>query len=156
METIKALTLWQPWASLILLGHKCFETRSWHTKYRGQLIIHAAKKQGERLQTKTAFILYNHHKIDIPYEDLPRGVALLTCNLTDCIPITPRERDRQTQLELDCGDWRTGRWAWKLENIEAIEPPIPMTGHQGLWNVSPFFYQQIVKKCHKQQQEQPK
>ena len=40
---MKALTLTQPWASLVASGYKCVETRSWHTQYRGPLAIHAAK-----------------------------------------------------------------------------------------------------------------
>lgn len=39
---MKALTLWQPWASLVALGVKTIETRSWSTGYRGPLAIHAA------------------------------------------------------------------------------------------------------------------
>lgn len=41
---MKALTLIQPWATLIMLGEKQIETRSWNTKYRGKLAIHAGKK----------------------------------------------------------------------------------------------------------------
>lgn len=40
---MKALTLHQPWASLIATGAKTLETRSWPTRYRGPLAIHAAK-----------------------------------------------------------------------------------------------------------------
>jgi len=40
---LKALTLWQPWASLLAGGGKMFETRSWKTNYRGPVVIHAAK-----------------------------------------------------------------------------------------------------------------
>lgn len=43
---IKALTVWQPWASLIAHGVKVFETRSWATKWRGPLAIHAAGRWG--------------------------------------------------------------------------------------------------------------
>jgi hypothetical protein len=41
---MKAITIWQPWASLIAIGAKQYETRSWETKYRGPIAIHAAKK----------------------------------------------------------------------------------------------------------------
>ena len=44
---IKALTLWQPWASLIAWGEKQYETRSWSTEYRGLLAIHASKRETE-------------------------------------------------------------------------------------------------------------
>ena len=40
---MKAITLWQPWASLLACGEKQYETRSWETKYRGPIAIHAAK-----------------------------------------------------------------------------------------------------------------
>ena len=38
---MRVLTLHQPWASLVAVGAKCFETRSWRTHYRGELAIHA-------------------------------------------------------------------------------------------------------------------
>ena len=41
---MKAITIWQPWASLIAVGAKGFETRSWKTSYRGPIAIHAAAK----------------------------------------------------------------------------------------------------------------
>ena len=40
---MKALSLTQPWASLVVIGAKCYETRSWATNYRGPLAIHASK-----------------------------------------------------------------------------------------------------------------
>src|ERR1700694_3122793 len=43
-SAMKALSLWQPWASLIAMGLKEFETRHWATSYRGPLVIHAAKR----------------------------------------------------------------------------------------------------------------
>ena len=42
-KVIKAISLWQPWASLIVCGAKEIETRSWSTKVRGTVAIHAAK-----------------------------------------------------------------------------------------------------------------
>lgn len=41
---MKIITLWQPWASLVALGLKQYETRSWSTQYQGGLLIHAAKR----------------------------------------------------------------------------------------------------------------
>lgn len=41
---MKAITIWQPWASLLAHGMKQYETRSWATKYRGPIAIHAAKR----------------------------------------------------------------------------------------------------------------
>ena len=44
---MRALTLWQPYASLIAMGVKVYETRSWGTAYRGDLVIHAAAKRDQ-------------------------------------------------------------------------------------------------------------
>ena len=41
---MKALSLTQPWAELVVLGEKQWETRSWRTSHRGRIAIHAAKK----------------------------------------------------------------------------------------------------------------
>lgn len=41
---MKAITIWQPWAEFIAAGVKHNETRSWATKYRGPIAIHAAVK----------------------------------------------------------------------------------------------------------------
>ncbi len=50
MSMMKCISLHQPWASLVVLGAKKFETRSWPTSYRGPLLIHAAKKWNPQLQ----------------------------------------------------------------------------------------------------------
>lgn len=110
MKTIKALTLWQPWASLIANGYKQYETRSWFTDYRGKLLIHAAKTINTPIQKDTIFYLQNEHNIRLDGDNLPLGQALCICDLTDCIP-THIERDNQGDLEKDCGDWSNGRWA---------------------------------------------
>ena len=40
---MKAISIHQPWANYVVLGLKQYETRSWHTKIRGRVAIHAAK-----------------------------------------------------------------------------------------------------------------
>ena len=91
---MKALTLWQPWASLVSLGVKTIETRSWDTKYRGPLAIHAAIK-------KPNFATVGNYDIDrffkrAPYRligprcneaELPLGAVVATCELVDVVPI---------------------------------------------------------------------
>ena len=43
-DTMKAISLWQPWGSLWLSPAKRHETRHWQTRHRGKLLVHAAKK----------------------------------------------------------------------------------------------------------------
>ena len=41
MSGIKLISLWEPWATLMAIGAKRIETRSWRTPYRGWLAIQA-------------------------------------------------------------------------------------------------------------------
>ena len=92
---MKAITLWQPWASLIALGVKTIETRSWPAPKAligGRIAIHAAKRQPVEVGTRrlcsggTAMWDYAHPHSD-PV-DLPLGAVVATATLADCVPIT--------------------------------------------------------------------
>ncbi|MEO0684946.1 MAG: ASCH domain-containing protein, partial [Cyanobacteria bacterium J06649_11] len=132
-NTLKAISLWQPWASLIELGLKHYETRSWKTKYRGRLLIcSAAKSTKEQYQQ----YLKISNEIKLPLLDesnFPRGYALAICDLVDCIEMTPEFISQQSQTEILCGDWQVGRYAWKLKNIQPITEPFAVKGKQGLF-----------------------
>lgn len=96
---MKALTIRQPWASLIAAGVKTIETRSWSTKYRGPLAIHAGKATPDGLweggdwaiawdgNPRNAFA-YRH--ILSNRIDLPLGAVVATCTLADVVPITDK------------------------------------------------------------------
>lgn len=96
---MKALTLHQPWASLIALGHKRIETRSWSTPYRGPLAIHAGKslRGWGRKGTRTPLgdfeverfpetLLLRGESLSWPYA-LPLGLVVATAQLVDVVPI---------------------------------------------------------------------
>lgn len=125
---MKALTLWQPYASAIAVGLKKYETRSWKTSYRGPLVIHASVKP----LTKEYKLLANQYDIPIVY-----GKIVAIAELTDCQIMTQELIDIQSQVEINLGDWRVGRYAWKLKNIRLLKPHTKIAGHQGLWNISP-------------------
>ena len=77
---MKALTLIQPWASLILLGEKKIETRSWKTNYRGEIYIHASLSlsKSERVESAKKYLK----------SEIKPGCILFKCELVDCIPMT--------------------------------------------------------------------
>ncbi len=124
---MKAITIWQPYAQAIALGLKTYETRSWPTKYRGKIAVHASIKplsqEGKRLSEKYGIKNFSFSKI------------IVIADLTDCILITEEFIKLQPQIEIDFGNWLTGYYAWKLENIQALKNPIKVSGKQGLWNV---------------------
>lgn len=132
---MKAITLWQPWASLIFTGWKRFETRSWPTFYRGPLAIHAAKRPcpdirwDEPLGDLLIDEFGGHWALD-----LPRGAVIGTVDLVQCLSTEAFDVDAPEQL---CGDWSPGRYAWKLENPHKFAVPIPANGAQGFWEWTP-------------------
>ena len=132
---MKALTLWQPWASLVAWGEKQYETRSWPTSYRGPLAIHASKsKDGWEVWMFNAFYHDALARAGIQHFDaLPLGVVLCVVDLVDVMR-TETLRGKISQQEEQFGDHSMGRFAWKLENVRVLCEPIPCRGFQQLWD----------------------
>lgn len=130
---MKALTLWQPWATLVCLGLKQYETRSWRTPYRGPLVIHAAARpvmreevSGEIIQALKAAGLTSPGT-------LPLGVGLCIVELVDCLWVE-RVRPLISDQERAFGNYAPGRYAWKLENVQPFPEPVKARGYQLLWD----------------------
>jgi hypothetical protein len=143
-KLMKAITIIQPWATLIALGEKKFESRSWATKYRGPLAIHAGKKIEKEICKQEPFksVLAKH---GYTAESLPVSVVVAIGNLTACyevgqVDISQKEADlRWTDRiirwqEFDFGWYEYGRFAWELLDVKALDQPIPAKGQLGLWN----------------------
>lgn len=154
--SMKVITLWQPWASLIPLRLKHYETRSWGTSYRGPLLIHAAKRQmgsaaiAGWLNVQRVAGIEPKDKDDpfFTYLNLPFGKVVAIAQLTDCIKMTQEFIDAQSEIEIACGDWQVGRYAWKLENVQPIEP-IECKGMQGLFD-APVEVKEMIKSQSEQ------
>lgn len=140
---MKAITIWQPWAEFVATGIKKNETRSWATKYRGPIAIHAAVKpirQVVPLLSDEAFRLMIE-KLDkaaskkgqlLTYFDY--GKVIATAELVECHLITEEYLSTLSDTEKALGDYTLGRYAWELKNIEVLQEPVPAKGQQGLWN----------------------
>ena len=129
---MKALSLLQPYASLIAIGAKKIETRSWSTKYRGPLAIHASRSNKNKLLRFMEPFLKALRGIGI----LPLGAIVATCNLVDCIKMTPEFVDfvkSAEGYEIDFGVYEVGRYAWILEDVKPLEKPISASGALSLW-----------------------
>ena len=130
---MKAITLWQPWASLWLTGAKIHETRTWPTKHRGSLAVHAALRTirpGE-LSHELHLICQDYLGMDYA-KNLETGAVLGVIELVDCVPtngLIPISRQ-----DIVCGDFSAGRWAWRRDNLVKFEKPINYRGRQGLWD----------------------
>jgi hypothetical protein len=140
---MKAITIHQPWASLIAIGAKHFETRSWHTEYRGNIAIHVGEKEMFPGNPALSAIV-NTLAAAIPKDDngnipLPHGAIIAVAELVECYPTDGLESVYTKQYlkfqpnELIFGDHTPGRYAWELANVRALPEPIPCRGRQGLW-----------------------
>ncbi len=114
---MKAITIKQPWATLIALGEKRFETRSWQTKYRGPIAIHAGKTM-DKEYCEYPPIKRALQRHGIKNEDLPLGVVVATAELVEChlIPneLSAAGMEFGKKLEGDelyFGDFMDGRYA---------------------------------------------
>lgn len=109
MTLCRALTVRQPWASLIACGVKRIEIRSWATAYRGVLWIHAGAASLAQVPERYARAL-------VLSDELPRGAIIARVDLV--------------------GVRRLGEmWGWCLERPVRLSRPVVCAGRQGLWSV---------------------
>ena len=84
---MKAITVWQPWATLLATGQKHNETRSWKTSYRGEILIHAAKTDHSGILLHIPMEELKHFQKAGVVNELPTGVIVGKANLVDCFQI---------------------------------------------------------------------
>lgn len=122
---MKALSIKEPWASLIVNGYKEYEFRSWKMSYRGKVLIHASKTIEK--EEKQKFDEYN-----LEYS---KGEIIGCATITDCILVDSNfDKILRNKNSKVYGNIHTNLYAWKLENIEKYDHKIKATGKLGLWN----------------------
>lgn len=147
---MRTLTLTQPWATLVAIGAKRIETRSWGTSYRGPLAIHAAKGLGSvggpsglidiclNEPFMTAMRAAGKGFL-VPGQDIPLGAIVAVTSLIDVMPTEDVFKPgawpgRDTPEERAFGDYSPGRFAWVLGKVVPIREPIHVRGMMGLWD----------------------
>jgi hypothetical protein len=157
---MKAISLWQPWASLMAIDAKRNETRSWPTTHRGWIAIHAAKKWDEELEQTC---------LDDPFRDalqtagftaparlkygLPVGAIIAVVNLTACVPTHPLPHDGRYGFfgrphEREFGDYSPRRYAWITRDVIRLPEPVPCRGMQGLFNLPGDVHAQVLSQIN--------
>lgn len=135
---MKVITLYQPWASAIPEGWKLHETRSWSTTYRGPILIHAALQNGitnaeiHRKATE-AFEVSGVPPPEV-WPKFPRGMVVAIARLVHVGRV--EHVGEISPLDRAFGDYSSGRFAWKLEDVKRIKL-YAMKGSQGLRDVAP-------------------
>lgn len=122
---MKAITIKEPWATLIINGYKKYEFRSWKTNYRGKILIHTGiTKEKETLEK---FKNYN-----LEYN---KGAIIGEAELVDCILVDEKLDEELRDLNpIVYGNDHVNMYAWKLENIKKYDKQINIKGKLGLWN----------------------
>jgi hypothetical protein len=138
-DSIPALTLWQPWASLLTEGVKWWETRSWRppeSLIGRRIAIHAAARRMPQAEMASmpelAAICAREHLV---LSALPYGAVIGTVRVVAAYRTTLVRIDLGEQRAL--GDWSVGRWAWRLNDVVEFSDPIPCLGLQRLWTWAP-------------------
>lgn len=123
---MKALTIKQPWATLIMQGDKRFEFRSWQTKYRGDLLIHAGKGIDKEAMKRLEKYLP---------KELPYGKILGKVKLVDCIKMSPEFKELLLKENRDIYTKSSFQknYGWQVSDVEVFENPIDVKGHLSLW-----------------------
>lgn len=123
---MKVLTLKQPWATLVAEGIKKYEFRSWKTKYRGKILIHAGtgidKKELEKFK-------------DLNLEFQSKRI-LAEVEIEDCLELND-DLNKKIIAEKNIAygsKYRTG-YAWKLTNAKKLDYNKEVKGQLGLWNI---------------------
>ena len=125
---MKALTIKQPWATLIMQGDKRFEFRSWKTNFRGDVLIHAGKGLD-----KEAVVRLKKYLPD----ELPMGKILGKVTITDCIPMSDEFAKMLSKENSDIYTSHSfsNNYGFKIENVEVFDTPIDAKGQLGFWNI---------------------
>lgn len=138
---MKAISLWQPWASAIALGVKCIETRGWRTNHVGPIAICAAQHRAPELRDIFEDLLDEHDDarwafadaLDTVYDTLPFGRVVAVADLTRCVPVA--ELGDISEMERAFGNYADGRFGWVFGQITRLREPVPVSGRQQLFNL---------------------
>lgn len=155
---MKALSLTQPWASLMAIEAKRNETRSRSLAYLGDIAICSTKEVWRTRVPAYAEIALNrlwalrdkfpgyHANLLDLYLSLPFGKALCLVRKTGCVSTDDDNGDDRslTPLEMDLGDYSAGRFYYPTTDCRRLKQPVPVSGLQGLFNLPPDVEKAIL------------
>lgn len=135
---MKVLTVLQPYATLIALGIKRYETRDWSPDYVGPILIHAGRGRallGDALREPIRSILRAQGFRRLA--ELPMGAALARADIVASHPAEALAL-RLGNLERALGNYvGRKRRAWELRNVRRLTSTVALRGQQGLFDWEP-------------------
>lgn len=144
-----ALSLLQPWASLVVMGAKTIETRSWSTRHRGPLLIHASQgKAGEIFASDPLFRKYISDFIALPFGAIIGSVTLEKILRTEDFDLSDAAMNLLTLEEKAFGDYSSGRYGWLFSDPVVFINPVQARGMPGLWKCSDGIKKLVVDQLN--------
>ncbi len=156
---MRAISLWQPWASAMALGLKKIETRSWNVRARTceRIAIHAAARRNHRDETQALLDIAEFLEerggdratlqplFDL--DALPRGAVIGVGRFHGCAQTEQRGFiERLSPLEHSLGNYAPGRYAWMFDRVDRLPKPVPMRGKQGLWIIGDDAVRDVLRQ----------
>ena len=158
-RSMKAITLSQPYASLLAIGAKRVETRGYGTAYRGLLGIHAAKLVPNWSRAKLEAFREALEPLGVrATEDLdamPRGAVLAIVRLVDVVAMNSGDErlPEPGSAEHEFGIYAPGRFAWFLELLSPPFAPIPCSGLLSLWTLELDIAARTARRVPRSEQD---
>lgn len=158
---MRALTLWQPYATGVALYGKIVENRTWTppTSLLGErLAIHAGAQRRDTWKLPEGIV--------IP-EPLPRSAIVATAIVVGALDLRKERRvlvrdtedlafllrgeepgnDWERVARLDENAWWLGPVGWLLEDVRALREPVPAKGAMGLWTLSAEVERSVIERA---------
>ena len=131
-ETTPGLSIRQPWAELVISGRKPIEIRSWSTRYRGRIWIHAAQHVDQQLDERYGL------------SSLFRGGFIGSVELTSIEPFDSKRWESWKHRHLDEGPYKIGLFAWILVHPRRFNSPIQAPGQTNLFPLDHALLQILI------------
>ena len=139
ISELKALSIAQPWATCIVSKGKNIENRSWDTKFRGYVAIHASKsKDLSRFE-----YCEEKYKCGLNPENVDFGAIVGIAEIVNVV--TKKSLKRETKK------WFQGEFGFHLKNIIKLKKPIKINGALGFWKVNNRVIKQILSQLTEKQ-----
>jgi hypothetical protein len=122
---MKALTIRQPWADLIVSGRRPFEIRNWRPDYTGWILVHAGKKFDEEAA----------RRLNLFAAGLAFGAIIGKVHVDDCIEFTRESWEQLRPQHMEWTHYQPNMFGWRLSQAVKFERSIPWSGSLGLFDV---------------------
>ena len=149
-DTVKTLSFTDPWGTLVALGAKCIETRSWNTNWRGPVAIHIARRLPDNLdalcqQPHFREVLAADYSSDNQWH-FPTGSIIAIAYLDE---VQRTEHVQLMEQERAFGNFTPGRYAWQFGTVYRLPQPVPARGSLGLWDWQPpLAFWETIQQAH--------